>query len=312
MPDCSKNLSKIIDNFKPSLDELKNVFQNALLKNFENVSVDVVACPDLSKSPFNQQSSGFGKNLRIAEVGGPGNLFPEFHPDHQFDIREIAKVCDSPSASVIGPGAGPWPIVGVNNEMVADVNLKTNKTSTKIAKIDEESPKGYAISIVAEPKFSLMANLALSEADETIDVVHLKVSKRRGTNNLTVCLREGLEAHFGNKLVSMAGVFIIREGKAKLHVMPDFPGCPFENAEHVDKWLRYFEMDAPLVCTTVIHSTDPGHNLRLEHTHCYSEHGDGGHYHYDTTPDTVVYEGWFAPSEKIYRIDEIGNRSNFK
>lgn len=81
-------------------------------------------------------------------------------------------------------------------------------------------------------------------------------------------------------------------------------------------------MKAPLVCASVFHSYDPGHKLRMEHTHCYSEHGDAGmhtsgsvfsrlrfialgHYHYDTTPDTVVYEGWFTAAEKIYRIDEI-------
>ena len=99
-------------------------------------------------------------------------------------------------------------------------------------------------------------------------------------------------------------------------------------------------MPGPLVNVSVIHSYDPGHKLvaleeddvksgfifcrlRLEHTHCYSSQnqGDGGHYHYDVSPETVSYEGWyvdllldfrhnivhfrFAPAQKIYRIDEI-------
>ncbi|KAF1750603.1 hypothetical protein GCK72_017154 [Caenorhabditis remanei] len=305
MPDCSENLSAVIENHVPSLEELKEVFQKSLDANFETVQVDIVDCPNLSEPPFHQTSSGFGQNLKIAEVGGPGNLYPGFHTDHQFDIRTIGKVCEHPEASVFGPGAGPWPVVKKNCEMVADVNLKTGKTATKIAEIYQEK---YRQKIIEEPKFSLMANLALSDADKSAKVVHFKASVRTGEKNVTHCIRDGLQEHFGERPVSLAGQFIIHTGQAKLHVMPHFPGCPFANNEEVDKWLNYFTMDAPLVCATVMHSYDPGHNLRLEHTHCYSEHGDAGHYHYDVTPATVAYEGWFAPAGKVYRIDEVANR----
>lgn len=44
-------------------------------------------------------------------------------------------------------------------------------------------------------------------------------------------------------------------------------------------------------------------DLRIEHTHCFSNHGDGGHYHYDTTPEEVEYHGILVLAEKIYRVD---------
>ena len=44
-------------------------------------------------------------------------------------------------------------------------------------------------------------------------------------------------------------------------------------------------------------------DLRIEHTHCFSCHGKGGHYHYDTTPDTVEYEGYFVVAEQLIRVD---------
>ena len=44
-------------------------------------------------------------------------------------------------------------------------------------------------------------------------------------------------------------------------------------------------------------------DLRIEHTHCFSTHGDGGHYHQDVTPEHVVYEGYFTPAERLFRID---------
>lgn len=46
-----------------------------------------------------------------------------------------------------------------------------------------------------------------------------------------------------------------------------------------------------------------GLDLRVEHTHCFSHHGEGGHYYIDTTPDSVEYLGYFMPAEFIYRID---------
>ena len=46
-----------------------------------------------------------------------------------------------------------------------------------------------------------------------------------------------------------------------------------------------------------------GLDLRIEHFHCFSDHGEGGHYHYDVTPDDVQYTGFFNVAEKIYRID---------
>lgn len=46
-----------------------------------------------------------------------------------------------------------------------------------------------------------------------------------------------------------------------------------------------------------------GFDLRVEHTHCFSHHGEGGHYHQDTSPDSVQYLGYFQPAELLFRID---------
>jgi hypothetical protein len=92
--------------------------------------------------------------------------------------------------------------------------------------------------------------------------------------------------------------------------MPDFPAQQMANDKDVQEWLKFFEMKAPIVCASVFHSYDPGYSLRMEHTHCYSEHGDSGHYHDDTTPDEVEYEGYFVPAETIYRIDQVSENEN--
>jgi len=85
--------------------------------------------------------------------------------------------------------------------------------------------------------------------------------------------------------------------------MPDFSKEPLKSRAEVGKWLKYFDMAAPLVCLSVFHSHDPGLDLRIEHTHCFSDHGEGGHYHDDVTPESVEYEAYFNLASTLYRID---------
>ncbi|VDM54720.1 unnamed protein product [Angiostrongylus costaricensis] len=288
----------LIETLKPSNSELLPIVESALKSNFKNVTVEVGPCPDLSAEPFSMTSSGFGQKLVIADVGGPGNLFPKIHKEKEFDLK-ICKVCQSPFSFVFGPGAGPWKVVGRNCEMVADANLTTAKVILSSGYVDPLNRRYMLIFhyIILNASRSLLFSLCR--------LVHCKCSVRIGKDNFPETIRKALAKHYGERCVSLAGIFLLREGEAKLHIMPDFPGCQFSSSEEVDKWLQFFTMKAPLVCASVFHSYDPGHKLRMEHTHCYSSHGDAGHYYYDTTPDTVAYEGWFTAAEKIYRIDEI-------
>ena len=68
-------------------------------------------------------------------------------------------------------------------------------------------------------------------------------------------MRNALKEKFGEEVVAVGGVFLIEEGKAKLHVMPDFEPSPVDG--DVDAWLKYFNMKAPLVCLSVFVSHDP-------------------------------------------------------
>lgn len=71
----------------------------------------------------------------------------------------------------------------------------------------------------------------------------------------------------------------------------------------VKEWLRYFEVEAPLICQSTILSGDFGTDCRLEHTHFFcKENKTGGHYHHDTTPDTIEYLGYFVACNSIYHI----------
>jgi len=134
-------------------------------------------------------------------------------------------------------------------------------------------------------------------------VLRIRASQRSGPLNFVTCVRQALIDGFPTDALGLGGVFQIEAGRIKAHVMPDFTGTDLLTKEAVEEWLRFYEMSAPLTCCSVLISRDLEKlGLRMEHTHFWSDHGEGGHYHYDLTPDEVVYDGYFVPAEEAYRI----------
>ena len=60
-------------------------------------------------------------------------------------------------------------------------------------------------------------------------------------------------------------------------------------------------LNVSIFCSVL--STIQGLNLRMEHFHCFSEHGDGGHFHYDVTPTEAEYVGYFNIAQYMFRVD---------
>lgn len=69
-------------------------------------------------------------------------------------------------------------------------------------------------------------------------------------------MRTTLAEHYGDKIVGMGGTFLIKKGKARQHVMPDFSKTPIHTDEEVDKWLKFYEMTAPLIAVGTFVSGD--------------------------------------------------------
>ena len=202
---------------------------------------------------------------------------------------------------VLGAGAGPFHVLGVNSEAMPNLSYEGEEVTnlTYYAKVRDDG--GVACEKSPSPDCGFMANLYGSDGQPG-DVIKIVAKTRTGELDFVSAIQRALKAEYGERPVSMGGVFLIRAGKANLHVMPDFSDEAL-TVEKMKTWLRFYDMSAPLVCLSVFHSRDPGMDLRLEHTHCFSQHGEGGHYHEDTTPEEVEYEAYFNVAEWIYRID---------
>ncbi len=61
--------------------------------------------------------------------------------------------------------------------------------------------------------------------------VHVKAHRRLDKVNFPESVRQAVAAKYGEDQVSLAGVFILKQGKAKLHIMPDFPDAFKSEAE---------------------------------------------------------------------------------
>ncbi|XP_050663942.1 ester hydrolase C11orf54 homolog isoform X2 [Leptidea sinapis] len=296
--------------YTPPLEEVVDVLSRGLRKTFESVSVTAEECPDLRKAPFDLTTPGLNGDAKLVELGGPPYLVPTVQRDKVYDLAELLRHLGRDPALLAGAGAGPWPFIGVNCEGIVNLAVREGVVAqgSHIVSVHPvgaaKGRSGYLQQRLPtnETRSALLGNYLLSEGKPG-KVIKVEVKKRIGPSNFITAIRESLLEHYGDKVIGMGGAFVLREGKVKHHVMPDFSPTPLCTDSDVDTWLHYFEMRAPIMHLGTLVTGDMGMDLRLQHFHGYSQHGDGGHYHYDTTPAEVHYEGYFTLAGAVLRID---------
>ncbi|KAF1966716.1 DUF1907-domain-containing protein [Bimuria novae-zelandiae CBS 107.79] len=297
----------------PTLEEIALVLQSPLAANHKHATVEVVPCPDLREAPFHLATQGLSGDEKISDVGGQPNLFPKPRLECKWSMIDIARAMemDPHGGGLLGAGAGPYHVVGRNCELVPNISWNNgfdNVTNgTRYAQIKEGKPSvGQCPSVDC----ALMINLYGSRGDPG-PVIKVTAKGRVGEErSITECIQKALAHAYGDRTVSVGGVFVVKKGKAYYHIMPDFPPedeLPWNNAKQVNDWLTFHEFEAPIVCLSVLHSADPEKKLglRMEHTHCTSMEGKdvGGHYHGDID-GKIEYEGYFNVAQTLYRIEQ--------
>lgn len=295
------------DLLVPSLDEIKDVITKGLTKNFSEVHVEVVDCPDLTQEPFTMAAPGLGGNGTVLEIGGPSFLLPLVQRDKVYDIQKLLKhlqCCKNPF--VIGAGAGPWPRINCNCELMMNLVIPNDNVTNKsrIATVDDTAGKCVLQTLpIDETRVALLANLFVSEGKPG-QVLRVHAKKRTGNDDFIASMQKALEKHYQNDLVGLGGTFLMNDGKIKQHVMRDFSKEPLDTEKKLNTWLSFFNMSTPLVAVGTFVSSESDLDLRVQHFHSFSNHGEGGHYHIDTTPETIEYLGYFNLGNTLYRVDQ--------
>lgn len=280
----------------------------------------MVDSPDLTKAPYFLASSGLNGDPTVMEYGENSYLLPLVNKSKVYDIVELIKLIPTYNDKeffTCGAGAGDFTLFNQNCEGIFNMKVFTNGTvdnkgSIVLTKKDSTSNEIELVSLnSSDTKAPLLGNLFISEGKQG-KVIKVTCKQRIGEENFISAMRLALVDKFPKKTIGIGGVFILKYGSAKIHVMDDFSETPINTEDELNSWLTWHNMTAPLIgvgtFTTV--SLENVDLQRLEHFHMTSNHGQGGHYHYDTTPDTVEYEGYFVVAERIIRIDRSSAFAN--
>jgi len=294
----------------PSLSELVEVLQNGLKSSFAEVSVTEVDCPDLTQEPFHLAGLGISGKPLLLELGGPPYLLPLVDRSKVYNLKEIVQkiLPETKEILAVGAGAGPFPLINSNCEGI--INLKTNENGTvtnqtHIARVTPGEKELCELTQVPkeEVRCAILANLFVSEGKPG-KVLRVQCKRRTGEDNFITSIRNILSKQYKDKVVGLGGVFLLKNGKAHQHVMRDFSKTPIHTEEELNSWLKFYDMPGTLIALGTLVTAEADLDLRLQHFHSFSTTNWGGHYHYDTTPDTVEYEAYFNIGERIVRVDK--------
>ncbi|KAI0230038.1 Ester hydrolase [Lamellibrachia satsuma] len=286
----------------PPLADVAQVLQDGLRENFASATVSVVDCPDLKQEPFLLTTSGLCGSCRLVEAGGVQNLVPVPKRDKLYDIHKMAKLAGMESgSSVLGAGGCPNHAPDTTAELF--INLLVDEVNDSTVALDNSKDGSHGICKCDCGLSICLANLFLSEG-KCGKVLEVKAANRTGNQDIVLCMRTSLAAKYGDKALGLGGVLLLEKGKAKIHIAPTFSEKPIHTDEEMMKWLHMYEVPAPVVCLGTFVTQITNLDLRMQHFHCSSKHGDGGHFHTDTTPADAQYLGYFNLGESMVRVDQ--------
>lgn len=305
----------------PDLEELVPVVQNGLQANYAHVEVEVSDCPDLRA--LGCATAGICGSTHLLEVGGEPYAHNPKYQHITFDMACMASDCNQPDGAILGAGmAYPGVLNGHCGEVIPTLQIG-HVNCSKVARVGPQQE------CIVEPYPSTLhsglSNLFLSEGQPG-PVLKICVEKRTGQErSFPQALRKSLQAHpaIAGPLepglqLGMGGVFVIEEGQIRSHIMPDYECIAHryydtETETIIADFLQFYENMGPdLLCLSVFWTGDPtGGHLHLrasaEHTHFFhmGDRNQAGHYHFDVTPDTIRYHGYFNTAAELVRIGDI-------
>uniref|UniRef100_T1GJ03 DUF1907 domain-containing protein n=1 Tax=Megaselia scalaris TaxID=36166 RepID=T1GJ03_MEGSC len=150
----------------PELDEIVQVLQSALSRNFQEVTVEIVDCPNLTAEPYSLVCEGLNGSLTLMELGGFATLLPLEDKGKVYDIVETSrKIMKGKDLAIIGTGAGPVSLEKSNCEIILNMNipLKGNLENKSIAIRINEDDEISLDPINDQQIFSYLVNIFLCE-----------------------------------------------------------------------------------------------------------------------------------------------------
>ncbi|XP_033219041.1 ester hydrolase C11orf54 homolog [Belonocnema kinseyi] len=293
----------------PPLSELQTVFRTELLKNFAEVTVEIVESPDLTQSPYNLAATGLGGNPILLDVGGTALYDPQIEKQKLFDLKNIVQNLNRTLGSyVMGAAGGPWIFLKKDCDVAVNIVLNKPQSTRSSYIISLDKTVGKIICQVLpfhETRFAVQGSLFLSDGRRG-EVIKVCAENRIGEDSFIASMRRSITNYYGDeKLVGIGGVFVLQKGKANgtfVNVLEE----PIPKDSNLTRVPLFYVDEVSAKATGVGTFVSARSELELtpNHFHLFSRHLDGGHYASDTTPAIVKYEAYFLPADFLMRVDQ--------
>jgi hypothetical protein len=145
---------------------------------------------------------------------------------------------------------GPWPLIHQNCEGMYNLKVESDGkviNGTHIARtITRENIELLQVP-QHETRCTLLGSLFLSEGKPG-KVLKVSVKKRIGEDDFVASMRKVLTDFFPeDKMVGLGGVFLLKTGRARHHVMDDFLDTPIVGDDAFNEWLTFHDLKSELI-----------------------------------------------------------------
>ncbi|TPP59028.1 Ester hydrolase C11orf54 [Fasciola gigantica] len=250
----------IFDLHCPKLDDIAYALQSHLKDCFSQARCCVVDCPDLTKPNFGLTKPGLGGSETLCDFGSFDYLLPTPDKNKRYDLLDAFKHTNVNSGCIFGAAAGPHFISGVASELTVNLSCEKDKASENSSLCGSFDCKhqGPLATLSKNTNFAMLGQMFLCEGTQG-KVLELVCSSRTRPGKFDAMLREALTSAFGGRdlPVGLGGVIVQETGKCSFHVLPEFSSEKLDTPDKVKQWLKFFEMDAPVISVGTVISHDP-------------------------------------------------------
>ncbi|XP_018393424.1 PREDICTED: ester hydrolase C11orf54 homolog [Cyphomyrmex costatus] len=301
----------------PTLSEIAEVLQNGMQPLFHRLKVDVTSCPCLTKEPYNLAGVGLCGNTAIIELGEKPTENVSDWKDRTCDIKSVLKTNCSDSF-VIGSSYATKPHMPYYGHLIMNATYRAPESFTNASRIVfiETGNGQRRIETVTDPNQLTCTHNGCFFVSEGRpgNVVRVRAKGRKMINtDIITSMQTVLYESFGKdstETVALGGVLRMRYGQVACNVMLD--EYPDEKLQFVNFYFQQqyskINLESDMIAVGVIFDDLPILISDEEHYgisiynrsefHCFSDHGTGGQFISDISPDTTEYEGYFNVVKK--------------
>ncbi|XP_029163487.1 uncharacterized protein LOC114934940 [Nylanderia fulva] len=320
-----------IDLFVPKVEELIKVLQEGLKQHFKEVSVEWMVCPDLTQEPFKLAAPGICGDPMLVELGCISYLFPRPYKN-MYSMKKVLENINynkHKTMSIIGTTIAPRESDAQLGELLMNASLLQMTENLMEVKnqscmtFQDEKTKNSKIEYVNDTNLKCYPYGSFFISKGTREkVLKVHVKKRISNTSFVEALQSILDLKYSDggqskQLVGLGGTFLVRNTRAKHHVLPYSWDARLYSSKDVRNWLHYFELNTPLVAmgtlvsnpdiyTNLCHTTvGQYYDIPKSRFHAVSRSGAAGGYFYKAVElfDTAEYVGYFQLANILYHID---------